>query len=101
MVTSATRPRSVSTAASLNSVSGSDVLPDQRGAHAHPDAERGQAVAHLRPLAEAVRELGQQADAVRGQWVAAGDRAAIRVQAFVLRVDAEPVAPAQYLHGER
>src|ERR1044072_3555672 len=100
MVTSATRPASRSTAASLNSVSGSDVLPDQRGAHAHPDAERGEPVAHVRALAEAVLELRQQPDAGRGERVAARDRAAVRVQALVLWIDAEAVAPAEYLDRE-
>ena len=79
----------------------SDVLPEQRGAHPHADAERRQPVAHVGPLTEAVRELRQQPDARRRQRMTAGDRAAVRVQPLVLGVDAEPVAPAQHLHGER
>ena len=95
IVTSATGPTSgASTRASLNSVSGSDVLPDERGAHAHADAERGQAVAHVRPLAEAVGELRDQPHAGRGERMAAGDRAAVRVEPLVLGSDAQPVAPA-------
>ena len=89
MVTSATRPRSVSTAASLNSVSGSEVLPDQRSAHAHPDAEGAEAVARIGPLPEAVRELGEQSHPGGRERVSAGDRAAVRVEPLVLRVDPE------------
>src|ERR1044072_1992000 len=100
MVTSATRPASRSTAASLNSVSGSDVLPDQRGAHAHPDAERGEPVAHVRALAEAVLELRQQPDTGRGERVTARDRAAVRIQALVLPIDAEAGPPADHLDSE-
>src|SRR5512133_3069850 len=102
IVTSATTPASrTSTRASLNSVSGSDVLPDQRGAHAHPHAECGEPVANVRSLAEAVGELREEAHAGRGQRVAAGDRAAVGVEAFVLGIDAQPVAPAQHLYRER
>src|SRR5207245_1410255 len=41
---------------SLNCVSATEVLPEQRGAHAHADAQRGQAVPHLGPFAKAVCE---------------------------------------------
>src|SRR6478752_6664227 len=102
IVTSATTPASgTSTLASLNSVSGSDVLPDERCAHAHPDAERGQPVADIGPFPEAVGELREQSHAGRGQRVAAGDCAAVRVETHVLGIDAHPVAPAQHLHRER
>src|SRR6185503_6614181 len=101
IVTSASGPDCVSTRWSLNPVSGSCVLPEHRGAHAHPDAESGEAIAHARALAEAVCELGGEAHAGRGERMAEGDRAAVRVQALVLRVDAHPVAPGEHLHGER
>src|SRR5438309_906274 len=52
IVTSATSPAR----ASLNSVRGAKVFPEQRRAHAHTDAERGQPVLHVGPLFEAVRE---------------------------------------------
>src|SRR3954468_3769422 len=101
IVTSATRTLSgPATVASLNSVSGSDVLPDQRRAHAHPDAERGQPIACRGPLAEAVGELREQPHTGRGQRMSARDRAAVRVEPLVLGVDAEAVAPAQHLHRE-
>ena len=54
------------------------VLPEDRGAHSEADAERGEAVASVRPLLEAVRELRHQADAGRRERMAAGDRAAVR-----------------------
>src|SRR3954470_7037959 len=56
IVTSATSP----TRASLNSVTGAKVFPQQRSTHAHADAERGQSVSHVRTFLEAVRELGHQ-----------------------------------------
>ena len=100
-MTSATTPASAtSTRASELSVR-SDVLPDQRRAHAQADAERGQPVARVRPLAEPVGELREQPHAGRGQWVATGDRAAVGVEPLVLGIDAQPVAPAQHLHRER
>src|SRR3954454_10059323 len=102
IVTRATTPASgTSTRASLNSVSGSDVLPDQRRAHAHADAESSEPVAHVPPLAEPVGELREESDARRGQWVAAGDGAAERVEALVPGIEAYPVAPAQHLHRKR
>src|ERR1044072_1133616 len=101
MVTSAMRPRPVSASASLNSVSGSEVLPDERRAHAHADAQGGEAVANLRPLPEAVRELREQAHAGRGERGPAGDRGAGRVEPLGLRVDAEAVAPAEHLNRDR
>src|SRR5205823_9812468 len=100
IVTSATRLPSRSTSASLNSVCGRKVLPDQRGAHAHSDAERGQPVPHVRPLPEAVGELRQEPDAGCRKRVPAGDRAAVGAQPVVLGVDAEPLAPGEHLHGE-
>src|SRR5207237_6305384 len=100
IVTSATRLPPRSTPASLNSVCGRKVLPDQRRAHAHPDAERGQSVAHVRPLPEAVGKLSQEPDARCRERVPARDRAAVGVQPLVPRVDAEPVAPGEHLHGE-
>ena len=99
IVTSASGPAAVSTRFRKKVVV-RHVLPDQGGAHAHADAEGGQAVADV-ALAHAVRELGHQPDARRGKWMAAGDRAAVRVQPLVLGRDAHAVAPAQHLHGER
>src|SRR5438046_1374832 len=81
IVTSATSPTRVS----LNSVTGAKVFPEHRGAHAHADAQRREAVLHLPPLPEAVRELRHQAHAGRGERMPARDRAAVRVEAFVLR----------------
>ena len=57
IVTSATGPASVSTRASLNSCrsgGSGEVLPDERRAHAHADAERGEPVAR-RPGARGSR----------------------------------------------
>ena len=65
-----------------------------------PTQSAVEAVAHVRPFAEAVGELREQPHAGRGERVAAGDRAAVRVEPFVLRIDPEPVAPAQHLHRE-
>ena len=74
------RPDRASTRFSLKTVSVSDVLPEQRGAHAHADAERGEAVAAAGPLAEPVGELRDQPHAGRGERMAARDRAAVRVE---------------------
>ena len=52
-------------------------------------------------LATRVRELRDEPDARRGKWMAAGDRAAVRVQPLVVRRDAHALAPRQHLHGER
>src|SRR4029079_6013624 len=76
-------------------------LPQESGAHAHPDAKAGQPVAHIGTLAEPVRELRHQPHARRCEWMPAGDRAAVRVEARVLGIDAEGVAPAEHLNGER
>src|SRR4051794_4809073 len=98
IVSSATSPAR----ASLNAASAmTHVLPEDCGAHAHSDAEGGEAVADGGTLAEAVGELRHQPHARRGERMPAGDRAAVGVQPFVVRVDAEPVAPGEHLHGER
>src|SRR5205085_12112582 len=97
IVTSARSP----TRWSLNSVSGIQALPDERGAHAHADAERRDAVARVRSLGECVRELGEQAHTRGRKWVPARDRSAVRIQARVLWIDAELVTPGQDLDGER
>src|SRR3954470_22088224 len=75
IVTSATSP----TRATLNSVTGAKVFPQQRGTHAHAHAEGGQPVLHVRTLLEAVRELGDQPHARRREWMAAGDRASVGI----------------------
>src|SRR5207244_3100702 len=80
IVTSATGPARVCAGLSLNSVSGTRVFPQKRGAHAHADAECGQAVADVGPLAEPVGELRHQPDAGGSERVAAGDRPAVRIQ---------------------
>src|ERR671935_1415368 len=97
IVTSATSPAR----ATLNSVTGGKVFPNEGGAHAHADAERRQPVTNVRPLLEAVRELRQQAHAGRGERVPTGDRAPVRVEPLVVGIYAHPVAPRQHLHGER
>src|SRR2546429_87728 len=66
-------------------------LPEQRGAHAHADAERRQPVANVGTLLEAVRKLRHQPNAGCGERVATRDRAAVRVEPLVLGIDPEAV----------
>ena len=54
------------------------------GAHAEPDAQGRQPIARSRPVAEATRQLRHQADPRGGEGVAAGDRAAVRVDPGVV-----------------
>src|SRR5262249_60588268 len=61
---------------------------------------RSQSVAAL-ALAEAVRELCDEADACRRERMPARDRAAVRVQALVVGRDSHAVAPGQHLDRER
>src|SRR5579862_4694796 len=95
IVTSATVPAR----RSLKAVS-ANALPEDRGAHSHADAERGEPVAAL-ALTEPVGELGDEAHPCRRERVPAGDRTAVRIEPGVVRVDAELVAPRQHLDGER
>src|SRR5919202_6787012 len=90
-----------STRASLNSVTASDTLPQERGAHPHPDAEGGEAVAGARPFAHRGGELRDEPHAGGRERVTARDRAAVRVQALVVGRYAEALAPAQHLDCER
>src|SRR5436305_11742576 len=53
--------------ASLNSVMGTKVFPEKRGAHAHADAQRSQPVPDLRTFLESERELCHQPHARRCQ----------------------------------
>ena len=81
IVTSATGPTRVATSCRKNCVGLSampGVLPEQGGAHAEADAERGQPVADVGPPLELVGELRHQAHAGGGERMAAGDRAAAR-----------------------
>ncbi len=100
MVTSAIGPTRDSTRFSAKNGVAHTLLPDDRAAHSHADAERGEPVAAV-ALAQCVRELRDQPHAGRGERVAARDRAAVRVEARVVRRDPELVAPRQHLHGER
>src|SRR4029078_10232497 len=77
------------------------LVPKDRGAHSEADAERGEAVASVRSLLEAVCELRDEADAGRRERMAAGDPAAVGVEARVVGCHADAVAPGQHLHGER
>src|SRR5262245_25153219 len=103
IVTSAIGPTRVETFWSLNSVGLAtlEVLPEDRSAHAEPDAERCQPVARAGIVPKAARELRHEPHAGGSQGVAAGDRAAVRVQARVAGGDADAVAPAQNLNRER
>src|SRR4051812_46520087 len=76
------------------------VLPEDRAAHAHADAESGEAVAAV-ALAEPVRELRDQAHSGRGEGMAARDRTAVRVEPWIVAGDAELIAPGQHLYRER
>src|SRR5438093_910340 len=91
----------LATGASLNWVGGLDTLPQERGAHAHPDAKSRQPVAGTRALAHRVRELRDQPHARGRKRVAAGDRASVWVQPPIVRRDSHALTPRQYLHGER
>src|SRR4051794_35967510 len=86
--------------ASLNSVAASEVLPDERGAHPHADAQCGEAVTGLGPLPEAERQLREEAHSGRSERMAAGDRSAVWVEPLVLRIDSELLAPGEHLHRE-
>src|SRR3954470_18831473 len=97
IVTSATSPARVS----LNSVPGAKVRPQESRAHAHPDTKPRQSVAHVRTLAETVCELRHQPHAGGCERMPAGDRTAVGIEARVLRIDAEGVAPGEHLNGER
>src|SRR4051794_16452059 len=86
--------------ASLNSVAASEVLPDERGAHPHADAQCGEAVMGLGPLPEAEHQLREEAHSGRSERMAAGDRSAVWVEPLVLRIDSELLAPGEHLHRE-
>src|SRR5436190_13942698 len=90
----------LTTPANLNAVSDSDTLPHERGAHAHADTERGEAVAGARALAHRVGKLRDEPDAACRERMAACDRAPVGVEALVLGWNTDPVAPPEHLHRE-
>src|SRR5688572_5228486 len=89
IVTSATGPALVSIRRSLKLVGLATVLhvlPEHRGAHAEANAQGCETVTSICPVAEAARELRHQPDAGGRERVAARDRAAVGVQARVVRL---------------
>ena len=105
IVTSAIGPTRVKTFWSLNSVGALatvlQVLPEDRRAHAHADAERGEPVARSGPVAKSAGELRHEANAGRRERMPAGDGTSVRVQTRVVGRHADAVAPGQDLDGER
>src|SRR5437868_15352423 len=89
------------TSASLNSVSESNTLPQQRRPHPHPDAESRQAKAAARVFAHRGCELRDEPHARRRKRMAAGDRASVGVEPLVVRRHSHALAPRQHLHCER
>src|SRR6187397_2415432 len=105
IVTSAIGPTRDASFRSLNSVGGLatvlGVLPEDRGAHAEPDTQCRQPVARSGSVAEAARELSHETDACGGKGMAAGDRAAVRIQPRIIGRHTDAVAPGEHLDSER
>src|SRR6185503_3836259 len=78
----------------------SDALDDRRHALTDADAHRAQRVSSVSQL-ELARRREQQARARHSEWVAKRDRAAVRVDAWIVVGDAELAQTCQRLRGER